>query len=100
EDAVLTLSKADTFFTKDTSVQLYTIYYPRLQRTLQIYFKPDFPHEILGWQESYPDGFGSSKKMLTTTKAIRKKTIWSDYWKHNKVTDSSYRDSLQLMPYE
>ncbi len=98
EDAVLTLSKADTFFTKDTLQQLYTIYYPRLQRTLKIYFQPGFPHEILGWQESYPDGFGNNKKMLTT-KAIRKKTIWSDYWKHNKVTDSSYRDSLQLMPY-
>ena len=99
QDAVLSISKADTFLIKDNSAQLYTIYYPTVQRTLQIYFQADFPHEILGWQESYPDGFGTNKKMLTT-KAIRKKTIWLDYWKHNTVADSTYLDSLQLMRYE
>ncbi len=99
EEAVLSLSKADTFFIRDASAQLYSINYPEAQRTLQIYFQGDFPHQILGWQESYPDGFGTNKKMLTT-KAIRKKTIWLDYWKHNAVADSSYLDSLQLMRYE
>ncbi len=99
EEAVLNLSKANTFFIKDSSAQVYTIYYPALQRTLQIYFEAAFPHQILGWQESYPDGFGTHKKLLTT-KAIRKKTIWLDYWKHNSIADSTYRDSLQLMRYE
>ena len=99
EEAVLSLTKADTFFIKDDAAQLYTIHYPAAQRTIQIYFQSDFPHEILGWQESYPDGFGNNKKILTT-KAIRKKTIWLDYWKHNAVVDSSYLDSLQLMRYE
>ena len=98
EEAVLTLSKADTFFIKDNSAQLYTIHYPAAQRTLQIYFQAIFPHQILGWQETYPDGFGN-KKMLTT-KAILKKTIWLDYWKHNTIADSTYLDSLQLMRYE
>jgi hypothetical protein len=99
QDAVLSLSKADTFFIKDSLAQLYTIYYPALQRTLKIYFEAAFPHQILGWQESYPDGFGTNKKMLTT-KAVRKKTIWLDYWKHNSISDSTYLDSLQLMRYE
>ncbi len=99
EEAVLSLTNADTFFIKDPSVQLYTIYYPTPQRTLQIYFQSNFPHQILGWQESYPDGFGSNKKMLTT-KAVRKKTIWLDYWKHNALSDSTYPDSLQLMRHE
>lgn len=99
QDAVLSLSKSDTFFIKDSSLQMYTIHYPDAQRTLQIYFQATFPHQIFGWQETYPDGFGNNKKMLTT-KAIRKKTIWSDYWKHNTVADSSYLDSLQLMRYE
>jgi hypothetical protein len=99
EDAVLTLSKADSFFIKDPAVQLYTIYYPAAQRTLQIYFAASFPYAILGWQETYPDGFGKSKKMLTT-KAVRKKTIWLDYWKHNALVDSTYLDSLQMMRYE
>ena len=99
EDAVLNISAADTFFIKDKGVQLYTIQYPLIQRTLQIYFRADFPHEIIGWQETYPDGFGNNKKMLTT-KAVRKKIIWLDYWKHNANADSTYLDSLQLMRYE
>ena len=97
EEAVLSISKADTFFIKEGGVQMYTIQYPTAQRTLQIYFQPAFPHEIIGWQETYPDGF-TDKKMLTT-KAIRKKTIWLDYWKHNGLADSTYRDTLQLMRY-
>ncbi len=95
EEAVLTLSKADTLFIKDSAIQMYTIQYPLPQRTLQIYYQSSFPHEIVGWQEIYPDGFGNNKKMLTT-KAIRKKTIWLDYWKRNALTDSTYRDTLQL----
>ncbi len=97
EEAVLTLSKADSFFIKDSGVQMYTIHYPAAQRTLQIYFQSAFPHEILGWQENYPDGFGNNKKMLIT-KAVKKKTAWLDYWKHNALADTTYRDTLQLMP--
>ncbi len=96
EEAVLTLSKADSFFIKDSGVQMYTIHYPAAQRTLQIYFQSAFPHEILGWQENYPDGFGNNKKMLIT-KAVKKKTAWLDYWKHNALADTTYRDTLQLM---
>lgn len=99
EEAVLTLSKADTSLIHDSDAVTYSIYYPASQRTLQIYFQTQFPQEILGWQETYPDGFGPNKKMLTT-KAIRKKTIWLDYWKHNSTADSTYLDSLQLMQYD
>jgi hypothetical protein len=97
EEAVITLSKADSFFIKDSGVQMYTIHYPAAQRTLQIYFQSAFPHEILGWQENYPDGFGNNKKMLIT-KAVKKKTAWLDYWMHNALADTTYRDTLQLMP--
>ena len=99
EEATLTLSKADTFFIKDSVAQMYTIYYPAAQRTLQIYFRADLSHEILGWLESYPDGIGKDKKILTT-KSVRKKTIFLDYWKHNTIADSAYRDSLQLKQYD
>ena len=99
EEAVLTLSKADIFFTKDSGIQKYTIQYPAIERTIQIYFQSFFPYEIVGWQESYPDGFGNKKEMLIT-KAVRKKTIWLDYWKHNTPADSTYRDTLQLEHYE
>jgi len=99
EEAVLSLSNANNYSGNDTNVQQYTIRYPGAQRTLQIYFQLLFPHEIVGWQESYPDGFGANKKMLTT-KAQRKKTIWLDYWKHNTLADSTYTDTLQLLRYE
>ncbi len=98
EEAILTLSAADTFFLKNTGIQMYTIHYPADQRTLQIYFQQAFPYDILGWQDTYPDGFGNSKNSLTT-KAVLKKKIWLDYWKHNTPADSTYRDSLQLMPH-
>ncbi len=98
-DAQVTLSAADTGFIKVANASMYTIQYPSLKRTLKIYFSNSFPHEILGWQDEYPDGFGATKKMLTT-QAVRKKTLWLDYWKHNSNADSSFRDSLQLMRYE
>ncbi len=99
QDAVLTLSKADTLFNNDPTAQMYTIHYLTLKRTLKIYFQSTFPHEILGWKETYPDGLGNNKKMLTTT-AVKKKTIWLDYWQYNKNADSIYVDSLQLMHHE
>ncbi|MEO7393365.1 MAG: hypothetical protein ABIU11_00405 [Chitinophagaceae bacterium] len=99
EEAFLSLSKADTFFIKNSNVLLYNIFYPTAQRTLQIYFQSDFPFNILGWQEKYPDGFGADKKMLTT-RAILKKTIWLDYWKHNTIADSTYLNTLEMMRYE
>ncbi len=94
EEATASVSKADTFFIKDPAVQLYTIYYPVAQRTLQIYFDANFPHRILGWEETYPDGFGKDKKMLTT-KAILKNSIWLDYWKHNTLADSTFQHVVQ-----
>ncbi len=98
QEAVLSVTKRDTVSIKDSSVQVFSIHYPALKRTLQIYFQYSFPHEIMGWEETYPDGFANNKKMLTT-KAVRKKTIWLDYWKHNTIADSTYRDSLQLFLY-
>ena len=98
QNAVLTVSKADSFVIENNA-QVYTLFFPKDNRTLQIYFQPAFPHQILGWQETYPDGFGNNKKMLTT-KALLKKTIWLNYWKHNALSDSLYRDTLQLMHHE
>ncbi|MFN2458099.1 MAG: hypothetical protein ABR502_07860 [Chitinophagaceae bacterium] len=99
EYAILSLSANGNFSGMDTTIKVFTIQYPAFNRTLKIYFKNIFPHEILGWEETYPDGFGNNKKLLTT-KAIRKKTIWLDYWKHNALRDSTYIDTLQLRHYD
>lgn len=99
EDAILSLSNNRNFIGTDSALSIYTIQYPASKRNLSIYFQTAFPHEIIGWEETYPDGFGANKKVLTT-KAVRKKTIWLDYWKHNANADSTYLDSLQLKQHE
>lgn len=74
---------------------LYTIHYPELHRTLSIRFNPNFPFDILGWEESFKSGFGKDSKTLTT-KAIKLKSIKSAYWKFNHNKDEKLRDSLLL----
>ena len=73
----------------------YTIAYPELHRTLIIEFNSKFPFDILGWEESFKSGFGSSAKQLTT-KATKLETIKSAYWNKNHNKDEALRETLQL----
>lgn len=73
----------------------YLIDYPDLNRSLTIEFNPNFPHDILGWEETFTSGFGKKAKKLTT-KATKLKTIKSAYWEKNNNTDETLRDTLQL----
>lgn len=75
------------------STSFIKIEYPKHQRTLKINYNTHFPYEIIGWEESYPDGpNGEIKK----TKAVKMKSIMSDYWTQNKTKDAYLRDSLGL----
>ncbi len=96
EDAITTVVKN---LDSNRHSSTYKIEYPALKRTINIHFNNVFPNEIIGWDETYPDGFVDNKKMLTTTASL-KKSIWLPYWKHNANADSLYRDSLQLLRYE
>jgi len=73
----------------------YSILYPELERSLIINFEKDFPYRILSWEESYSEGFGSSRKKMTTS-ASRIKTIKSAYWSKNKNQDAYLREELGL----
>ncbi|WP_299551088.1 septum formation inhibitor Maf [Seonamhaeicola sp.] len=73
----------------------YTINYPDLNRNLTISFNPNFPYEVLSWEETFQSGFGKNAKTLTT-KATKLKTIKSSYWNKNSNKDESLRDTLQL----
>lgn len=73
----------------------YTIYYPELSRTLTINFNPQFPYDILGWEETYKDGYGPNAKSLTT-KATKIETLKSAYWGKNSNKDESLRTDLGL----
>jgi hypothetical protein len=73
----------------------YMIKYADFERTLTIEFSRLFPHEILGWKESYASGFGQSRKILETT-AKKKKTIKTDYWTKNHPEHQFLRDELGI----
>jgi hypothetical protein len=74
----------------------FSLLYKEQERSLSIYFVNSFPFQILGWEETYPDGFGEKKKLLTT-RAKLKKTLLLDYWNHNSNADLFWRDTLGLM---
>lgn len=73
----------------------YNLNYPDLNRSLSIIFNPQFPFDILSWEETFISGYGESAKPLTT-KATRIKTIKSDYWTKTKNDNSTLRESLGL----
>lgn len=75
--------------------QAYTLTYPERNRTLTIRFTTAFPHEIMGWEETYRDGFGANAQMLTT-RATRDQSIKSDYWTRNSNADAGLRTALNL----
>ena len=72
----------------------YIVKFPN-QRSLSITFQSTFPYSIETWQETYLSGFGSNARELTTI-ATLKKRIKLDYWNHNGLSDSEYRDKLEL----
>ncbi|MFK7953300.1 MAG: hypothetical protein AB8B73_10685 [Ekhidna sp.] len=63
-------------------------------RKLDIYFESNFPHTILGWEETYLSGFGKPEQL--TTKAKRINTIKSAYWGKNSNKDRAIRKELGL----
>jgi hypothetical protein len=73
----------------------YTIYYPDLNRHLEITFSINFPYTILGWEDTSNNGYGEDAKTLTT-KATQLKTLKSAYWTKNSNADEPLREILQL----
>ena len=73
------------------NILIYTINYPKLERTLSIQATKDFPHTIESWEETF-----SSRGKTLTTKAEKIKTIQSAYWSKNGVTDTEERKELGL----
>lgn len=73
----------------------YTITYPDLERTLKINFNPNFPFDILGWEETIVSGMGSSAETLTS-KATKLERIKSDYWNKKSTSDMTLRETLKL----
>ncbi|MGB5498114.1 MAG: septum formation inhibitor Maf [Maribacter sp.] len=87
-NAITTLNKMD-------GLNSYRIFYPALDRTLEIKFDPTFPYTIDSWSETFKSGFGNGAKTMTS-KATKIKTIKTPYWRQNGNNDISLRDTLGL----
>lgn len=75
---------------------IYTLKYPKRNRTLAITFTTSFPHEIIKWEETYADK-RAPEKMLTTI-AILDKSKNIDYWNYSAEKYKSIRKELNV-PY-
>ena len=69
--------------------------YKELNRELIINYNNASPFTIESWEESYISGWGDKAQQLST-KAIKLKTIKSDYWTKNGVKDLEMRELLLL----
>jgi hypothetical protein len=68
----------------------YTIVFDKNNRMVNIYFQPEFPYIIEGWEDTYQSYGGES---LTTT-AVRKNTKQIDYWNRNSNKDRELNTAL------
>lgn len=75
--------------------QRYSLDYSGLDRSISVDFNTQFPHQIIGWTETYTSGWGDSAKKLTTT-ATLDKTLFIDYWNKNSLEDANLRKELGL----
>jgi len=83
--ATLKLSDNEQFV--GDSLLVYELNYSDSDRSLRIYFEKEFPHKIMGWEDTY-------KEM--TTKATKRKSMQLDYWTKNAPADLIYREQLGL----
>lgn len=75
---------------KGSNLKIYTVKFPKLNRTLEIVFEAEAPYQIPGWRDSYP-GFDGQ---IRATVAKRTETIKSPYWQKNALADMKLRKNL------
>ena len=73
----------------------YRLKYPALERELVIIYEKEFPHRIAGYQDRYKSGFGPDAEKITT-RAVRTKEIYVDYWAKHDLKDRVLRKKLGL----
>jgi len=82
--------KGDSTF-KGKDLMDYQIKFPETQRDLRIIFEKGFPHQIVGWEDTYEE---KNKKL--TSRGVLKATIQNAYWEKNSPADTTYRKLLKL----
>lgn len=71
------------------SLLSYTLTYP--DRRLHIVFEQAFPYLIVGWEETY-----QNRSRQLTTRAIRTRTMQTDYWTKNAPGDMTLRKEMGI----
>jgi hypothetical protein len=71
-------------YSKKTHLLLLQLNYSKSNRILKIYFQSDFPHQIVKFEESYPDG-SSNKFEYYYWNTYQ--SMLSPYWKKNGTID-------------
>ncbi len=92
KEAKASIRELDASEFSNEAHKLYTLEYDN--RKLDVYFDSNFPHTILGWEETYLSGFGKPEQLTTTAKRIN--TIKSAYWGQNSNKDRVIRKELGL----
>ena len=88
--------KASATLKQGDDVSIYTVHYPKRNRTLEISFNTQFPHEIIKWEETYADKRAPGKRLTTTAVLDQSKKI--DYWNYNAHKHHTIRKELGV-PY-
>jgi len=88
----LNVTTADASLEEGTEETIYTINYPNDNREIIIRFQTQFPHKILGWEETYTSFSGKE----VTTSATLKETIKGPYWQQNGTEHNYLRQELGL----
>jgi hypothetical protein len=90
-----TLAPVEKKSLENRSLVSYAVRFPEDDRTLTIFFEPEFPHRIQGWEDTHRGlpHFGSRR---LTTRAVRTNTVMTDYWNKHTNQDRKIRRRLGL----
>ncbi len=91
QHATIKAYQAEANLKESNSLNIYTLYYPDLERELKIYFQKKFPYQIEKWEETI-----TRKEKKHTTTAIKTSSIKTDYWNKNSNKDLPLREDLKL----
>lgn len=96
--AQATLSPAQKSDFSDSAVRVYRLEYVDLDRVVEWHFEEQFPHRLVGWEETARAIFNPAggEPQLLTTRGKLTSSIMLDYWSKHGNDDAPYRDALGL----
>ncbi len=89
------VEKAEANWEKSEIEWTYRLRYNTFTRSLSIRIEPDFPHRILGWEETYISGSGDEAMEMTSIATLHD-SLFTPYWKQHTNEDEYLRGELGL----